>query len=64
MKTIKNLGNNKTMLIVAHRLSTIKNCDKIFVLKDGEIVEEGNHKSLLAKKGVYAMMWKEQNGER
>lgn len=64
MKTIKNLGNNKTILIVAHRLSTIKNCDKIFVLKDGEIVEEGNHKSLLAKKGVYAMMWKEQNGER
>ena len=52
-----------TTIIVAHRLSTIKNCDKIFVLKDGQLVESGDHKSLLEKNGVYAQMWKSQNQE-
>ncbi|NMA59306.1 MAG: hypothetical protein GX959_01725, partial [Clostridiales bacterium] len=49
-------------LVVAHRLSTIKNADKILVLEEGEIVEEGNHKTLLSKPdGVYSKMWNTMN---
>ena len=44
---------SKTMLIIAHRLSTIRNCDIIYVLHKGEVVEQGNHQSLLDKKGYY-----------
>ena len=47
MNTINKIGSDMTTIIVAHRLSTIKNCDKIFVLKDGQLVESGDHKSLL-----------------
>ena len=61
MKTIDSIGENLTTIIVAHRLSTIKNCDRIFVLKEGHLVESGNHNSLLRKNGVYAQMWKSQN---
>ena len=64
LQTIDKITKNTTTLIVAHRLSTIKNCDKIFVLSEGKIIETGTHKSLLAKKGLYAKMWKNQNGER
>ncbi len=60
MKTISSIGKNLTTVIVAHRLSTIRNCDKIFVLKDGVLVEHGNHESLLAQNGIYARMWKSQ----
>lgn len=61
MNTINKIESNITTIIVAHRLSTIKNCDKIFVLKDGQIVEIGNHKSLIEKNGFYTQMWKSQN---
>ena len=61
MKTIDSIGKNLTTIIVAHRLSTIKNCDKIFVLKEGHLVECGNHQNLLKQNGVYATMWKSQN---
>ena len=44
---------NRTSLVIAHRLSTIQKADKIVVLKKGEIVEEGKHQDLLAKKGEY-----------
>lgn len=60
MKTISSIGKNLTTVIVAHRLSTIRNCDKIFVLKDGTLVESGNHESLLSQNGTYARMWKSQ----
>lgn len=63
MNTINKIGTDITTIIVAHRLSTIKNCDKIFVLNEGHLVEEGNHKSLLEKNGCYARMWKSQNQE-
>lgn len=63
MNTINKIGKEMTTIIVAHRLSTIKNCDKIFVLYEGHLVEAGDHKSLLAKKGVYYTMWKTQNQE-
>lgn len=61
MKTIKAISKNLTTIIVAHRLSTIKNCDKIFVLKDGHIVESGKHRTLLKQNGVYSQMWESQN---
>ena len=44
---------NKTCLIVAHRLHTLRNCDRIFVFKDGGLIEEGNHEELINKKGEF-----------
>jgi ABC-type multidrug transport system fused ATPase/permease subunit len=49
---------NKTSIVVAHRLSTIKNCDKIIVLHKGKIKEIGNHKTLISKKGIYYNLYK------
>lgn len=52
-EAINNLAGTRTILIIAHRLSTVKKADKIIVLKDGEIVEEGTHEELLELKGLY-----------
>ncbi len=43
--------------MIAHRLTTVKNCDKIFVMKNGFIIEEGRHSELLAKQGLYHNLW-------
>lgn len=59
-KTIDELSDNITTIIIAHRLSTIMRCDKIFVLEHGEVIEVGNHHELMAKKGRYYNLWKEQ----
>ena len=59
-KSIKELKNGRTMIIVAHRLSTIKNADKILVLSNGKLVEEGTHEELVAKGGAYANLVKSQ----
>ena len=48
------------MIVVAHRLSTIINCDRIDVLKDGQVVEEGNHYDLLKNEGVYKALVEKQ----
>lgn len=53
---------NKTVVFISHKLSLVKDCDQIFVFKEGKIVESGNHKELLSAKGQYAKMWNEQNG--
>lgn len=60
MKTINKLNKDITTIIIAHRLSTVKKCDRIFVMQDGTLVEEGKHRSLISKKGLYAKMWKNQ----
>ena len=52
------------MVMIAHRLSTIMHADKIFVLEKGEIIETGSHETLLAEKGLYYAMWRQQIGER
>jgi ATP-binding cassette subfamily B protein len=51
---------NKTVIIVAHRLSTVKNADKIIVLDNGEIVEQGNHETLISAKKKYYELVKNQ----
>ena len=53
----------RTSLTIAHRLSTIVDSDKIYVLKNGEIIEYGKHQELLRKKGEYYKLWEEQNKE-
>jgi ATP-binding cassette subfamily B protein len=57
-------GKKQIILMIAHRLSTIMHADHIYVLEKGKIVEEGNHKTLLEKKGLYYAMWRQQIGER
>ena len=54
------LTQSKTSFIVAHRLSTIKSADCILVMKDGNIIEQGNHATLIAKKGFYYQLYHSQ----
>ncbi|MDO7975299.1 ABC transporter ATP-binding protein [Oceanotoga teriensis] len=58
-KAFESLIENKTVLIIAHRLSSIKNVDKIFVIKNGRIEESGNHNELLLNDKLYSKMWDE-----
>ena len=59
-KAMYNLMKGRTSFIIAHRLSTIKDADLILVLKDGDIIEQGNHEELLAKNGFYAELYNSQ----
>lgn len=59
---IYNKFRNKSMLIIAHRLATVKNCDLIIVLDQGQIVEQGTHEELLEKQGQYYRLWEMQQG--
>lgn len=59
-KAMDKLTEGKTSFIIAHRLSTIKNADLILVMKDGNIVEQGNHNELMAKQGAYAELYNSQ----
>src|SRR4029077_15986282 len=61
-QTLSNVGMGRTVITVTHRLHSIKNADRIFVLEDGQIVEEGRHNGLLRRDGVYAEIWRKQNG--
>ena len=55
-----NLTNGRTSFVIAHRLSTIKNADLILVLKDGNIIEHGNHEELMALNGFYNSLYNSQ----
>ena len=59
-KSLKKLSNKNTTLVIAHRLSTVIDADKIIVLENGKIAEQGTHKELLLKNGLYAEMWMRQ----
>ncbi len=63
--TIRNISDqNRITVLIAHRLSTIMHADTIFVLEQGKIIEQGKHEDLLAEKGLYYAMWRQQIGER
>lgn len=55
---------NQVTILIAHRLSTIMHADRIYVLEQGDVVETGNHETLLNEKGLYYAMWRQQIGER
>ena len=59
-KAMAQLTEGKTSFVIAHRLSTIKHADLILVLKDGDIIESGNHQQLLAQNGFYAELYNSQ----
>ncbi|EIA25756.1 hypothetical protein SFB5_319G0, partial [Candidatus Arthromitus sp. SFB-5] len=59
-KAMKNLMKNRTSFVIAHRLSTIKDADMILVMKQGNIIEHGNHDELMSKNGVYADLYNSQ----
>lgn len=59
-EALDNLMENKTSIIVAHRLSTVRNADKIIVLEKGKVIEQENHEELLAQKGYYYNTLKSQ----
>ncbi len=56
-KSVAQLVKGKTLIVIAHRLSTVKDADKLYVIKDGVIDSEGTHEELLAKNGLYKKMW-------
>lgn len=60
-KAISEITKDKTVIMIAHRLSSVKNVDKIYVVENGRIVEEGNHHALIDSGGIYSRMWDEFN---
>ncbi|MFW5868242.1 MAG: ABC transporter ATP-binding protein, partial [Armatimonadota bacterium] len=59
-RALDELRHNRTTFVIAHRLSTVRNADKILVIKGGQIVEEDSHEELMARNGVYAEMYNRQ----
>lgn len=63
-RSMDRLAKDRTMIVIAHRLSTVRNADTIIVLDDGQIAEQGTHDELVAQGGVYARLWDIQTGRR
>jgi ATP-binding cassette, subfamily B, bacterial len=61
-KALKDFMKDRTVIVVAHRLSTVQNADKIYLIDDGKVQEEGNHQELIKKDGVYKMLYDIQAG--
>ncbi len=60
MSEIRNLAKIKTVILISHRLANVMSADSIYVLKKGQVIERGNHRSLLKKNGGYARLWNAQ----
>lgn len=58
-RAFERLANGRTVIMIAHRLTTVQNADRIYVLKDGKIAEEGTHVQLMSEKGIYSNMYEE-----
>jgi ATP-binding cassette subfamily B multidrug efflux pump len=56
-EALKTVFENRTTIVIAHRLSTILNADRIIVMKDGKIIDEGNHQELISKEGPYRRLY-------
>ena len=61
-ESLADLMENKTVIVIAHRLSTLLAMDRILVLDHGKIMEEGRHEELLARGGLYTKLWNSQTG--
>ena len=59
-KALEELMTNRTTIVIAHRLSTVRNADMIIVLNEGQVMETGTHDELLAKGGLYAQLFSHQ----
>ena len=62
-KALMEISKDRTTIVIAHRLSTVRNADDILVIGQGSIIESGNHEQLLSKNGVYENLWKIQTGK-
>ncbi len=63
-RSLERIAIGRTTIVIAHRLSTVRNADRTFVLERGRLVEDGTHEQLLAGNGIYAGLWRVQTGER
>ncbi|MCA9672342.1 MAG: ABC transporter ATP-binding protein [Myxococcales bacterium] len=63
-RSLERLAVGRTTIVVAHRLSTVRNADRTFVLERGQLVESGTHEELVRSGGIYAKLWRVQTGER
>ena len=63
MKNMDAIGKSRTMLIIAHRLSTVRRCDRIILIEKGEIIETGTHDELMARRGSYYQLYSTQEGQ-
>ena len=62
-RSLEHISRDRTTIAIAHRLSTVRNAHRIYVMEDGRIVEHGTHEALLAAGGMYAALWRVQTGE-
>ncbi|HLV36618.1 MAG TPA: ATP-binding cassette domain-containing protein, partial [Spirillospora sp.] len=63
-RSLERIVVGRTTIVIAHRLSTVRNADRIFVLENGVVTEQGRHEDLIAHGGLYAALWRVQMGER
>ena len=62
-RSIQRISQGRTAIVIAHRLSTVRHADRILVLENGAVVEDGTHDNLVARGGVYARLWSVQTGD-
>ena len=62
-RSIQRISRDRTAIVIAHRLSTVRHADRILVLEDGVVVEDGTHNALVKRNGVYARLWSVQTGD-